>query len=209
MRRFRNVLAVIEHGKPLGNATDHAINLARRNGAGLTIMETFEQLPEDILLSLEGGSGRRIMKEFDERRRARLAESAPRWSGLDPTLLFPAGKPFHEIVRRVIDAEHDLFVKAAEPPPTASTRLFGSVDMHLIRKCPSAVWPHKPGGDGGIRSILACVDLDTEGERRRLPAISREPHRVPCKEGEGAFRVQARHRGRRLGGPAAGVAAGR
>ena len=167
MRRFRNVLAVIEHGKPLGSATDHALKLARRNGAELTIMETSEQLPEDVLLSLEGGSGRRITKEFEERRRARLAEYAPRWTGLDPTLLLPTGKPFHEIVRRVIDAEHDLVVKAAEPPPAVSTRLFGSADMHLIRKCPSAVWLHKPGGEGGIRSILACVDLKSEGKLRR------------------------------------------
>ena len=167
MRRFRNILAVIDHDEPLGSATDHALNLARRNGAAITIMETFERLPEDVLFSLEGGSGRRIMKEFEERRRARLAEYAPRWAGLDPTLLFPTGKPFHEIVRRVIDAEHDLVVKAAEPPPTASRRLFGSVDMHLIRKCPSAVWLHKPGGDGAIRSILACVDLEAEGTLRQ------------------------------------------
>lgn len=76
MRRFMNILAVIEHGKPPGSATDHALKLARRNDGEITIMETFEQLPEDVLLSLEGGSGRHIMKEFEDRRRARLDEFA-------------------------------------------------------------------------------------------------------------------------------------
>ena len=169
MRRFRNILAAVEHGEPLGNEIEHAANLARRNGAALSIMETLHTLPADVLLKLEGGDGRRVMKEFESRRRARLTESVSRWKDLQPTLLFPSGKPFLDIVWRVMDAGHDLVIKAAEPPPSGSSRLFGSVDMHLVRKCPSAVWLHKPGGDVRIRSILACVDLDTrEAFRQRL-----------------------------------------
>lgn len=167
MRRFKNILAVIEHGEPMGSEIDHALNLARRNGAAVAIMETCNHLPEDVLLSLEGGSGRQIMKEFEDHRRAKLTEFAARWEDLDPTLLLTTGKPFFDIVRRVIDVGHDLVVKAAEPPPTGSSRLFGSVDMHLIRKCPSAVWLHKPGGDGRVRRILACVDLDSDDALRQ------------------------------------------
>lgn len=162
MRRFKNILAVIDHGKPLDSAIDHALDLARRNDAAITIMETSDRLPEDILLSLEGGGGRRIMEEFEERRRAKLMESAHLWEDLEPTLLFPSGKPFLDIVQRVIDAGHDLVVKAADPPPTGSSRLFGSVDMHLVRKCPGAVWLHKPGEDTQIRRILACIDLSSD-----------------------------------------------
>ena len=167
MRRFKNILAVIEHGEPLESDFDHALNLARRNDAALTILETSTHLPEDVLFRLEGGSGRQVMKEFEDRRRARLAESASRWEGLEPTLLFSSGKPFMDIVHRVLNAGHDLVVKAAEAPPRGTTRLFGSGDMHLVRKCPSAVWLHKPGGDGRIRRILACVDLDTDDEHRQ------------------------------------------
>ncbi|MDE2734240.1 MAG: universal stress protein [Gemmatimonadota bacterium] len=167
MLRFKNILAVIEHGEPLGSEIDHALKLARLNGAAITIMETCNYLPEDVLFSLEGGSGRQVMKEFEDRRRARLTEVASRWEDLDPTLLLPAGKPFLDIVRRVMDAGHDLVVKAAEAPPTGSSRLFGSVDMHLIRKCPSAVWLHKPGADGRVRRILACVDLDADDALRQ------------------------------------------
>ena len=94
MLRFKNILAVIEHGEPLGSEIDHALKLARLNGAAITIMETCNYLPEDVLFSLEGGSGRQVMKEFEDRRRARLTEVASRWEDLDPTLLLPAGKPF-------------------------------------------------------------------------------------------------------------------
>ena len=107
------------------------------------------------------------MKEFENRRRARLTEFASRWKGLDPTLLLTTGKPFLEIIRRVMEAGHDLVVKAAEAPPGGSSRLFGSVDMHLVRKCPSAVWLHRPSGDGRVRRILACVDLDTDDALRQ------------------------------------------
>ena len=167
MRRFKNILAVVEHGEPLGNEIEHAMNLARRNGAAITVMETCHTLPEEVLLSLEGGDGRRIMKEFEDRRRARLAEAVSRCKDLHPTLLFPSGKPFLDIVWRVMEVGHDLVVKAAESPASGSSRLFGSVDMHLVRKCPSAVWLHKPGGDGKIRRILACVDLDTDDVLRQ------------------------------------------
>jgi len=39
--------------------------------------------------------------------------------------------------------------------------------MHLVRKCPSAVWLHKPGGDRRVRRILACVDLDADNATRQ------------------------------------------
>jgi universal stress protein E len=39
-------------------------------------------------------------------------------------------------------------------------RLFGSNDMHLLRKCPCPVWIMKPPEKSKYSSILAAVDFD-------------------------------------------------
>ena len=169
MRRFKNVLIITEQGRPWGPEVGRAMALARRNDAAVAIMETSNRLPSYVLLNLEGGYGPSVMAKFQERRRAELEAAIEPWQDLRPTLHFPTGKPFLDIIHRVINSKHDLVVKAAEPPPTASTRLFGSLDMHLLRKCPSAVWLHKPGSTDRIRRILACIDAETDDiPHRRL-----------------------------------------
>jgi len=69
------------------------------------------------------------------------------------------GTPFLEVIREVLKAGHDLLVKTAEDPEWLD-RLFGSDDMHLLRKCPCPVWLLKPGGSRRFRNILAAVDVD-------------------------------------------------
>jgi len=54
------------------------------------------------------------------------------------------GTGFLQIIRTVLRNGHDLVIKPAENPDFIE-RLFGSDDMHLLRKCPCPVWLTKPG----------------------------------------------------------------
>ena len=53
-----------------------------------------------------------------------------------------------------------VVTSSSRPPenPEWSDRLFGSDDMHLMRKCPCPVWMIKPQAEKSYRRILAAVD---------------------------------------------------
>jgi len=72
------------------------------------------------------------------------------------------GKPFVEIIRKVLGNNHDLIIKCAEATGGLRNILFGSTDMHLMRKCPCPVWIIKPTEYHKYRRILAAVDQDPE-----------------------------------------------
>jgi nucleotide-binding universal stress UspA family protein len=59
----------------------------------------------------------------------------------------------------VLRKGYDLLIKPAENPATVQ-RLFGSDDMHLLRKCPCPVWLMKPGENPNYANIVAAVDFD-------------------------------------------------
>jgi universal stress protein E len=69
------------------------------------------------------------------------------------------GKTYLETIRAVLKNGYDLLIKPAENP-TWTNRLFGSDDLHLLRKCPCPVWLMKPPEKPNYSSILAAVDFD-------------------------------------------------
>ena len=71
------------------------------------------------------------------------------------------GTGFLQIIRTVLRNGHDLVIKPAENPDFIE-RLFGSDDMHLLRKCPCPVWLTKPGDKPNYSCILAAVDVAPE-----------------------------------------------
>jgi nucleotide-binding universal stress UspA family protein len=72
------------------------------------------------------------------------------------------GTAFIEIIRKILRDGHDLLIKPAQNPRLMA-RLFGSGDMHLLRKCPVPVWITRQGEPASYRSILAAVDFDADG----------------------------------------------
>jgi nucleotide-binding universal stress UspA family protein len=86
------------------------------------------------------------------------------------------GIPFLEIIREVLRNGHDLVIRPPENPDWLD-RLFGSDDMHLLRKCPCPVWLIKPGKQTSYRRILAAVDigeLDLPAEVEAQRAANRQ-----------------------------------
>ncbi len=69
------------------------------------------------------------------------------------------GIPFLEIIREVLRNSHDLVIKTAESGGLLD-RVFGSDDMHLLRKCPCPVLLTKTGSAKTYQRILAAVDVD-------------------------------------------------
>jgi len=167
MKRFSNILLVagLDDGPFPGHLFDRALALTRRNAAKLTLIDVVpkldlvpEVLPHEVLeLTLRGRRESLI----------RLAESA-REQGLEVETALAAGTPFLEITRRVQQFGHDLVITDGGRGHDVG-RAMDSTTMHLMRKCPCAVWVARPTRSDRYQRILAAVDPDpTDAERDSL-----------------------------------------
>lgn len=104
----------------------------------------------------------------------RVAAIAP---SMEASVEIYSGIGFIQIIKRVLNNHHDLVVKCAEDTDWID-RLFGSEDMHLLRKCPCPVLMLKPDQREAFRNILATVDVNDDfdelDERRVQAKLNRQ-----------------------------------
>ena len=160
MKHFTNILYVLDRETEQPCGLERAAALARGNQARLKVVSVVESLPAGT--PLEG-----LDLTTDDLQAASCAECEQRLNALvEPlrdTLAIETkvltGKLFLEVIREVLRHDHDLVMKCvgAEPPMAA---LFGSEDLHLLRKCPCPVWLGRPQDVLNYRRVLAAVDVE-------------------------------------------------
>ena len=158
MKRFRNILIVagLDDGSIPGYLFDRALSLARRNEAKLTLVDVVS-----TLASIPGVPTRELSEAVLTGRRealVRLAAGAQA-EGVKLETELVVGRPFIEITRRVLLFGHDL-VMTDGGRGEAAGGLMDSTTMHLMRKCPCAIWVARPRPTGRYTRILAAVDPD-------------------------------------------------
>jgi universal stress protein E len=164
MPPFKNILVYLDPESDKQPALQRAAQLAQGNGAELHVLAVLEEpAPYAVLLTKKLHIEDRIESLHREREARLEALVAPlRAAGTRVRLHVTTGKPFLEIIRTVLRHNHDLVVKTVEPERGRKTIFFGSTDMHLLRKCPGALWlinptaleryrhiPHSIGFSGG------------------------------------------------------------
>jgi universal stress protein E len=161
MKRFKNILYLAHGNAEVEGALARAVGLARANGARLTLLDVMEDLSESPLRRWLGGE--EVQTLGAEERIAQLARLAEPLRGevsLDVRVRW--GRPFMETIRTVLEGRHDLLVMPSEGRRPLASRLFGSTDLHLLRKCPCPVWVHAQGHQGGYGRVLAAVDTSPD-----------------------------------------------
>jgi len=83
------------------------------------------------------------------------------------------GRQFLEAIRTVLKNGYDLLIKPAENPDYIE-RLFGSDDMHLLRKCPCPVWLMKEEETSDYQCIVAAVDFDPNDDVSEEQLLNQE-----------------------------------
>lgn len=163
MKRFKNILYVSEEGVDQASAMARAVTLAENNQAKLMVIDVVPRIPgwkgmadggpdaADLQAAMVG-QHRNDLDSLIEPHRQRLNIKRDVFMGTS----------FLEIIRAVLRHGYDLVIKPAENPDFLG-RLFGSVDMHLLRKCPCPVWLMKPQEKSNYANILAAVDFDPLG----------------------------------------------
>jgi universal stress protein E len=160
MKRFKNILCVVEPGEACKPALARAVTLAENNQAGLTVVDVTAQITAGIGMP-EGGPISTDLQAAMVSEHAQGLETliAPYRTRIEIQTKVLIGTPFLEIIREVLRHGHDLVIKIPETRDWLD-RLFGSDDMRLLRTCPCPVWLIRSQAPKSYRRILAAVDVD-------------------------------------------------
>jgi universal stress protein E len=159
MQRFTNILACVSLDGESHPALERAARLAHANHAALTVAAVQEGLPgwASAILPEKAQHWEEIVSRQAENRLEELC--APlREQGVPISTKLMKGQPFVQLLREVLGGGHDLLVKDLVLEDTLDASSIGSVDMHLLRKCPCPVWLVKPDSAKRFARILAAVD---------------------------------------------------
>jgi nucleotide-binding universal stress UspA family protein len=162
MHRFRKILVWIEDSEAGTQALRQAATVARQSGAALTLAYCLRPTPrllQAIYARVDELNG--ALRSEWERKLEEMADGL-RNDGIDATSLLLEGRPFIAFAQQVQRGGHDLLVKPAEE--TSQGVRLGSNDMHVLRKCPCAVWitgADEPKDD----AVLTLVDPDPDNDR--------------------------------------------
>lgn len=162
MKRFKNILCVVISEQDYKPALERAIALAEHNRARLTVVDVVERVSLASNLPYEGLSHEdfqaALLRFHHKKLTTRLA---PYREKIEIQQRVLEGPLFLAIIREVLRHRYDLVIKITETEDWL-TRLFGSDDMHLLRKCPAPVWLLKPTSPPNYRRILAAIDIEDD-----------------------------------------------
>ncbi len=160
MQRFKNILYVATPDSVSEAALKRATTLAKNNQAHLTVVEVIDKIPSNIKLPDGVPSPEEFQASSITEHSKRLQQLIAPWNkNIKIQTKVLVGIPFLEIIREVLRSGCDLMIKEAESGGLLD-RVFGSDDMHLLRKCPCPVWLVKSKSPMTYHRILAAVDVD-------------------------------------------------
>jgi universal stress protein E len=161
MNQFKNILCIVGKGETDIISLQRAVDLAEGSEAKLTVAELTPEISAAISLPQGGPDSVELQNALaNEHRRDLDTLLTPFRDDSNIQTRILQGTPFLQIIREVLRNGHDLVISVPENPDWLD-RLFGSDDMHLLRKCPCPVWFIKPEARKRKR-IVAAVDVSDE-----------------------------------------------
>ena len=160
MKRYKDILCVVEPGEVCTHALERAVTLAENNQASLTVLAVAPHITVGIGMP-DGGPISASLQATVVSAHAEALENlaAPYRERIKIQTRVLVGTPFLEIIREVLRGKYDMVIKVPEIRDWLD-HLFSSDDMHLLRKCPCPVWLIKPEKQKSYRCIVAAVDVD-------------------------------------------------
>lgn len=160
MKRFKNILFVGRPEESEGCALVRAATLAENNQARLTVLWVIEPYPTATPEPSAAPTADPVAALSPRAQRARLHGLVDPWrERVKIETRFVSGSPSIEAIREVCAEGRDLVVTCAGSSGVMD-RFFGSEDLNLLRRCPSAVWLCKPDSPPRYHRILVAVDPD-------------------------------------------------
>ena len=174
MKRFKNILLVINDKVTNEVAIQKCIHLCMHNQARLTVIEVLEEFNNSTLFFGRDRASDVLEAHLKKKKDSLNALLEPYRKDIEMDVIVGRGKVFFEIIRAVLHHNFDLVVKTCHQQTSLKAMLFGTTDMHLLRKCPCPVWLIKPQDEIKCQSILAAVDIEPSIEIEKMDALNQQ-----------------------------------
>lgn len=166
MKRFKNIAVLLGEIHEDDRILKRAVELATHNQAKLSVYAIFDKaayIPDmDAVLYPPGDIIYRVKEAKDQKLKAAMESYQNISIPLHKKLL--TGRPFISVIHEVMKNGHDLLMLPAEKGKLTDSLFLGSTPLHLLRKCPCAVWVFRAQRKRKFRTIMAAVNMAT---RRR------------------------------------------
>ena len=156
MKQFRNVLVYAE--TPDAACLERVVELAVRHGITMTVCDVIEPSPQ--LPDPEGTLARLHTLGWQRALERLRALCSPHMNRIELDYSVLVGNPFLVITEQVLQQRFDLVVHISDTGTVSSNGGLNPTGMHLIRKCPCAVWSMHPGEPPQSCNLVLAVDRD-------------------------------------------------
>lgn len=172
MKRFNNILLVARPMSEQPFAFEAALMLAEQNSAEITLLLVLPPLNAFHLIKKDRTQAE-IEQDYVQHHLDKLLEKTVTYQHKAIIRCkVVIGTEFIEVIRSVLRNQHDLVIKTAEQVSWMK-RLFGSTDMHLLRKCPCPLWLLKPDVAPNYQNIVASVDM-VQPQSQTNPSLNQQ-----------------------------------
>ena len=159
MKQFKNILLVA----PFNNQIlSFAKGLMTTSQSKMTLLSIVPELEDPAVSMMDGKEfdlqlllQDEVKKDLDQTVDSLRAEHVR-----VKTVVVSSGHAFLYVINRVQAEKHDLVMMLADGVNSVREQVFGTLSMHLMRKCPCAVWVVKPSRRRKLRHVFAAVDPD-------------------------------------------------
>lgn len=156
---YKNILCVLGDSHRQDDTVAQALHIAKTHQANITIVLALEALPPNANMIMESFSYIESQQGMETQAQQWLTEQSKNWSQhyhADTEVLI--GDPLINVVSYVVNNNIDLVIKRAEE--SFLDKLFGSLDMRLLRKCPCPVWVVDRKPKSQYKNVVAALDLN-------------------------------------------------
>lgn len=151
------------------NSLAHAIYLAKRYRARLTLVDVVQTAPWHMIeLSSAISELEHTCVHAAEEHLGRHAVTASE-QGMEAEYKVLRGTVWHELLRELETGDYDLFIKTRTPIDESTLGAIGSVGMRILRKSTKPVFIVHPDDVPGFEHIVVAINpSQTEGEHAAL-----------------------------------------
>ncbi|QCU90975.1 universal stress protein [Thiomicrorhabdus sediminis] len=184
MDTLKTILFVSEKGlQQEQNLFSWTLELAARHNAVLKVLRVLPAVSSSFASWLENSTPESMQKQ----QQAMQIDDIKSWLQqaeqlkVKTTLDVQFGKLFFKVIEQVLTTDADLVVKLSDDTDSIDNTLFGSQDLHLLRKCPCAVLLHKNGNKLPYKNVVASIDVETDflsDDYAKSPRPTLDPQRL-------------------------------
>jgi len=167
MKKYQNILTVIDPTTEDQKALKRSIELAQHTNASITVFLSIFDFSYEMTTMLSSDE-RESMRQTVIDDRYKWINNIIEQLNTDPlkinTKVVWHNRPFEAVIAEVLDHNHDIVIKGTHEHDKLKSVIFTPTDWHILRKCPCPVllvkdhlWPENG-------NILAAINVGSDEE---------------------------------------------